>query len=179
MRMYDAVLGDGTAANTGILPITRANMPTSGSSTYHGYAIMDVELTPVKNILLIGTSKLTAGFATGVVTGAASGFYGVATTGVPGPLYTDTPMPYQGTLTLSNGCTGAKPGCSVTDVAQFTGTMAGTLTGAGNTITTSNTLSGQFYANPGPRSVYARGIDSSTQLNGAPNTSLLQLLGTR
>lgn len=130
-------------------------MPTSGTATYNGYALVGAnrlgQVSGAPKVGVEGTATLTADFANNTVAGSATNFVGgdvgsQNTTTGKFPI-TSAITAYPGTITISNGCIGTN-GCSlVTRPNQMQADFSGTLTGV-HTITTSGQLLADFKGTP-------------------------------
>ncbi len=174
---YDAdrlrLVGDGTTANPGLGNTAFTRMPTTGSATYTGYALLGVNLDGADatgpRLGLEGTASMTADFAQGAITGQATNFVG----GNTGPFDSTTnkyPLAapaqyYPGTIDITNGCIGKTTCANVTRPNQMAADFSGTLTGGGNTVTTSGVLQGDFKGNP-IKGIAAQAISGTLAVNG-------------
>ncbi len=174
---YDATRllldGDGTTANPGLGNTAFTRMPTKGSATYTGFALLGVNRDGTDatgpRLGLEGTASLTADFAQSTITGQVTNLVGGST----GPFDSTTnkyPLTgpaqyYAGTIDITNGCIGKTTCANVTRPNQMAADFSGTLTGEGNTITTNGVLQGDFKGNP-IKGIAAQAISGTLTVNG-------------
>ncbi|MBI1217709.1 MAG: hypothetical protein GC186_04090 [Rhodobacteraceae bacterium] len=179
--MSDQVVGDGTGANPGLTHTSPSNMPASGTASFNGYAAVlgGYSSDPNPRLALVAPATMSADFASGSITGSATGFTGVnvdPATGDP----VGSPANYAGTITLSNGCTGAVVGCAVAGTPYaVSATGSGTLTGDGNSLTASVPMAGLIYGNPGVKAINLAGITNGATLNGTTAVAEMSFVGTK
>lgn len=166
--MTDEIVGDGTLANPGLSHTSIANMPTSGSATFKGYAgvLIGRSFNPQPNAVLVGDASVTADFDKSTLTGYATGFYGASIDPVTGNQL-EAVRAIGGTLNLTNGCIGAAAcGGAISNPYEAAGQVDGNLSGGGHVISLSAPVTGEIYGNPAPKGV-ALGGSGTGQMDGA------------
>jgi hypothetical protein len=128
---YNAMLDDIQA-----MPVsTAATMPTTGSATYDGYALVVAD-TPGQTAV-VGEADISANFTNGTLSGNLTDFVGVVNGAAEETL--------DGSIALSNGVIGATTAASLT--ANMTGTLIGDT--SLNTVTVIGGIQGEFHDDGG------------------------------
>lgn len=177
--------GDSTTGQAALPNTSYTQMPTSGSATYKGYALLYANrtgaVTAAPRISLIGETTLTADFAKATMTGEAKNFVGGEITDnatKTSYVFTGRPVYYDGKLTMTDGCVGTTGGCAnISRPNQFAGTLKGKLTGTdGNTLVTTARIQGDFRGTP-IKGVYGQAISGPISINGTPVSGTLTITG--
>lgn len=129
-------------------------MPTVGSATYNGYAVIKHTNGVIDDAQFLGDAQITADFGAGTVSGQASNFEG---------WHNDGPLgSYAGTVTLSGGVIGmSRPN----DLGAF---INGTLVQGPDTIVISGGMFGDFKGTPILGAVTQIDAQSTMTINGGP-----------
>lgn len=108
-------------------------MPTSGGATFQGYFLAELDTT-AQTTRVLGTTTVNANFQFGTMSGSASNFVGVDRTGAMGS--------YSGGVSMTGGSIG------VNRPNDFELPYSGSLSGNGEIVSLSGTLTGDFKADP-------------------------------
>ncbi|MBR2574362.1 MAG: hypothetical protein IKE14_08540 [Loktanella sp.] len=148
------VLGDPGAGVMGVAPTTGA-LPVDGSARFTGFATLRVE--GAQELVLIGDARLDVDFGTARASGRMHRFFGT----VPGRGVQD----FGGEITISDG--------PVARDLQLR--YAGALSGAGQLLAVSGTMTGVFLGDP-VSALSASDLDPLLAQNGVARTGILVLV---
>jgi hypothetical protein len=175
-QQYESdLVGNSYTGTTGLPNTAFKGMPTGGTATYRGYALVianaDGTVAGQPKIGVEGTATLTADFGNGTLAGSATNFVGTTISGKDSKTgayqLAKAPAYYAGTVTIKDGCIGVATACSnVTRPNEFSANYSGTLTGEGNKITTNGQVLGEFKGTPIQGAVLGTNTGATT-LNGA------------
>ncbi|MDE3079837.1 MAG: hypothetical protein KGI94_07385 [Paracoccaceae bacterium] len=151
----DTLVGDPFDGTTGTPNSAFKAIPTSGTATYAGFALIGINrantLPGAPRLTIEGTSTLAADFGAGSITGSATNFVGEptgdqnTTTGKFPALAAPTYFP--GTISMT-GCIGTQNGCSATRPNQVAVTYTGQLSNGTYAVSTSGSTTGDFKGTP-------------------------------
>lgn len=110
------------------MPLSGADMPTTGSATYNGFATLLID-TPTDSALA-GDARIAANFGTRTLSGDMTNFIG----SVDGSPYTA----FNGSLAIRNGQIG------VSTASSFNGDLTGTLSSSQDVVRVDGDVSGNF-----------------------------------
>jgi hypothetical protein len=148
------VLGDPGAGVMGMAPTTAA-LPVDGRAQFTGFATLRVE--GAQELVLIGDARLDVDFGTARASGRMDRFFGT----VPGRGVQD----FGGDITINDGPVARDPQLS----------YAGALSGAGQVLAVSGTMTGVFLGDP-VRTLSASDLDPLLAQNGVVRTGTLVLV---
>lgn len=178
----DSLVGDPFDGTTGTPNSAFKAIPTSGTATYTGYALLGINRANSQpgapRLTIEGTSTLAADFGAGSITGSATNFVG----GPTGDQNTTTgkfpelspPTYFPGSLTLT-GCIGTQNGCSATRPNQVAVTYTGQVSNGTYAVSTSGSTTGDFKGTPIKGIVITDGA-STYIVNGTAEPGVLAVL---
>ncbi len=158
LDIYDAqrirVLGDPGAGVMGIAPTT-SDLPVDGSAQLTGFATLRVE--GAQPLVLFGDARLDVDFGARAVSGAMTGFFGT----VPGAGVQD----FAGEVTVTDG----------TVARDLRLTYGGALSGGGQQLALSGSMTGAFLGDP-VTALSAADLEPVVVQNGITRTGTLVLV---